>query len=115
VIAFMVRARSRLSSRSVARSGEHDGHRRATHQPALSARFAITVALGLRFSRVVLMGSVIIIPARRAMYAAHDLRSMQSSPLRLRWRQRSRLALAPRLHVAVGPLVITIGPYLLAS
>ncbi|HLB53872.1 MAG TPA: metal ABC transporter permease [Gemmatimonadales bacterium] len=71
--------------------------------------FAVTVALGLRFLGVLLMGSLIIIPAATAKHLARSLRSMQLIAVAI-----ATLATlvgtmaAPALHAEPGPLTITI-------
>jgi ABC-type Mn2+/Zn2+ transport system permease subunit len=71
--------------------------------------FAVTVALGLRFLGVLLMGSLIIIPAVTATYLARSLRAMQRMSVTIA--VASTLAgslLAPQLHVEQGPLIIVV-------
>ena len=71
--------------------------------------FALTIALGLRFLGVLLMGSLIIIPAVTATFLAHNLRALQLTSVALA--VASALAgslMAPRLHVERGPLIIMV-------
>ncbi|MFI5309699.1 MAG: metal ABC transporter permease [Gemmatimonadales bacterium] len=71
--------------------------------------FALTVALGLRFLGVLLMGSLIIIPAVTATYLARSLRALQLTSVALAI--ASTLAgslLAPRLLVEEGALFIVV-------
>ncbi len=71
--------------------------------------FALTVALGLRFLGVLLMGSLIIIPAVTATYLARSLRAMQLLSVAIA--VASTVAgslLAPRLHLEQGPLIIVV-------
>ncbi|HET9594566.1 MAG TPA: metal ABC transporter permease [Anaeromyxobacteraceae bacterium] len=71
--------------------------------------FAVTVGLGLRYLGVLLMGSLIIIPAATAKLLARSLTTMLSvavavavvSTLAGEW-------VAARLHSATGPVIITI-------
>ena len=77
--------------------------------------FALTVALGLRFLGVLLMGSLIIIPAVTATLLARNLRTLQL--MSVAFSVTSALAgalLAPRLHVEQGPLVIVVAASLFA-
>jgi ABC-type Mn2+/Zn2+ transport system permease subunit len=71
--------------------------------------FALTVALGLRYLGVLLMGSLIIIPATTAMYLARDVRGMQV--IAISSAVASTLvgsALASRLNVPTGPVIIVV-------
>lgn len=71
--------------------------------------FALTVALGLRYLGVLLMGSLIIIPATTARYVARSLRGMLT--LAVVFSVGSTLAgalAAPLVRVPSGPLTITI-------
>jgi ABC-type Mn2+/Zn2+ transport system permease subunit len=71
--------------------------------------FALTVALGLRYLGVLLMGSLIIIPASTAMYLGRSMRSMQSISVVLSVAATiAGTLLAPGLHLQPGPLVIVI-------
>jgi ABC-type Mn2+/Zn2+ transport system permease subunit len=78
--------------------------------------FAVTVALGLRFLGVLLMGSLIIIPPATAKHLAKSLRSMQLIAVALALLATLLGALAaPALHVEPGPLTITIAAGLFAG
>jgi ABC-type Mn2+/Zn2+ transport system permease subunit len=71
--------------------------------------FALTVALGLRYLGVLLMGSLIIIPAVTATYLARSLRALQLTSVALA--VASTLAgslLAPLMRVEQGPLIIVV-------
>jgi ABC-type Mn2+/Zn2+ transport system permease subunit len=114
VIAYLVRARSRLVialvSPDLARTTGID-------VPGINLRFllafALTVALGLRFLGVLLMGSLIIIPAVTATYLARSLGAMQAMSVAIA--VASTLAgslIAPRLHVEQGPLIIVVAALL---
>jgi len=71
--------------------------------------FAVTVALGLRFLGVLLMGSLIIIPAATAKHVAGSLRSMQACSIGVAVLATLMGALAaPTLGVDPGPLTITV-------
>jgi ABC-type Mn2+/Zn2+ transport system permease subunit len=71
--------------------------------------FAVTVALGLRYLGVLLMGSLIIIPAATAKQLARSLRQMQllSVAIAVAATLIGSLA-APALHVETGPLIIAV-------
>jgi ABC-type Mn2+/Zn2+ transport system permease subunit len=110
VITFMIRARSRLVVRLV--SPDLVGTL-GVSVPRLDLlyllAFALTVALGLRFLGVLLMGSLIIIPATTAMYLARSLRSMQV--IAVACAVGSTLVgtvVADRLGVPSGPTVIVV-------
>ena len=69
--------------------------------------FALTVALGLRYLGVLLMGSLIIIPATTARYLARSLGGMIGLSVALAVASTLLGTLgAQRLHVAPGPLII---------
>jgi ABC-type Mn2+/Zn2+ transport system permease subunit len=110
VIGFVMRAQSRLVitlvSPDLARTAGVDVGR--TNLSFLLA-FAVTVALGLRYLGVLLMGSLIIIPAATAKYLARGLREMQVLAVAsaLLATLVGSLA-APRLHVETGPLIIAV-------
>lgn len=71
--------------------------------------FAMTVALGLRFLGVLLMGSLIIIPAATAKHLAASLRSMKLYAVAIAMAATLLgVVLAPTLRLAAGPLTITI-------
>jgi len=110
VIAFMIRARSRLVIRLV--SPDLVGTL-GVNVPRLDLlyllAFALTVALGLRYLGVLLMGSLIIIPATTAMYLARNLRSMQI--IAVTSAVGSTLIgtiVSSRLGTSSGPLVIVV-------
>jgi zinc transport system permease protein len=71
--------------------------------------FAVTVALGLRYLGVLLMGSLIIIPAATAKHLAYDIRSMFLIAVGVS--VGSTLVgsgLAAALHRPTGPLIIAV-------
>ncbi len=110
VIVFMVRARSRLVIRLV--SPDLVGTL-GVNVPRLDLvfllAFALTVALGLRYLGVLLMGSLIIIPATTGMYLGRSLRSMQLIAVTSAVGSTfAGTALAARLGVARGPMIIVI-------
>ena len=71
--------------------------------------FAVTVALGLRYLGVLLMGSLIIIPAATAKHLAGSLNAMLAISVALAVLATVLGALgAPLLHLEGGPLTITI-------
>lgn len=110
VIVFMIRARSRLIVRLV--SPDLVGTL-GVSVPKLDLlyllAFGLTVALGLRFLGVLLMGSLIIIPATTAMHVARSLRSMQI--VAVASAVGSTLlgtVIANRTGVSTGPIIIVI-------
>jgi zinc transport system permease protein len=110
VIAFMVRARSRLVIRLV--SPDLIGTL-GVSVPRLDLlyllAFALTVALGLRYLGVLLMGSLIIIPATTAMYLARDLRSMQIIAVVIAvGATLTGTIIGSRTSIQSGPLVIIV-------
>ena len=71
--------------------------------------FAITVALGLRYLGVLLMGSLVIIPAAAAKHLARSLRAMQLIAVAIATvATLAGYLAAPRLHLETGPSIITI-------
>jgi zinc transport system permease protein len=108
VIVFVIAARSRLVIRLVSADlARTTGIRVARLDLAFLLAFAVTVALGLRFLGVLLMGSLIIVPAATAMRLARTLGRLQA--VAVATAVGATLAgsvLAPRLHVAAGPLTI---------
>jgi ABC-type Mn2+/Zn2+ transport system permease subunit len=71
--------------------------------------FALTVALGLRYLGVLLMGSLIIIPAATAKHLARSLRGMQTVSVAIAVGATVAGSLAaPVLHLDSAPLIITI-------
>jgi ABC-type Mn2+/Zn2+ transport system permease subunit len=71
--------------------------------------FALAVALGLRYLGVLLMGSLIIIPATTAKHLARSLRGMQTASVAIAVAATIAGSLAaPALGLESGPLVITI-------
>src|ERR1043166_6941141 len=110
VIVFMIRARSRLVIRLVSSDLVHT---LGVNVPRLDLlylmAFALTVALGLRYLGVLLMGSLIIIPATTGMHLGRSLRSMQLIAVTSAIGSTVLgTTLAPRLGVAAGPLIIVI-------
>jgi ABC-type Mn2+/Zn2+ transport system permease subunit len=110
VIVFMVRARSRLVIRLVSPDlAGALGVNVARLDLLYLLAFALTVALGLRYLGVLLMGSLVIIPATTAMYLARDLRAMQV--IAVTSAVSSTLigsAVASRMNVPTGPVIIVI-------
>ncbi len=71
--------------------------------------FALTVALGLRYLGVLLMGSLIIIPAATAKHLARSLRQMLMISVAIAVLTTvAGIVIAPMLGVDSGPLIITI-------
>jgi ABC-type Mn2+/Zn2+ transport system permease subunit len=110
VIVFVMRARSRLVvalvSPDLARTC---GIGVARLDLLFLLAFGLTVALGLRYLGVLLMGSLVIIPAATAMHVARGLGSMQAFAVAIAVGSTiGGAVLAPRVHLAMGPVVITI-------
>jgi ABC-type Mn2+/Zn2+ transport system permease subunit len=110
VIVFMVRARSRLVIRLV--SPDLVGTL-GVNVPRLDLlfllAFSLTVALGLRYLGVLLMGSLIIIPATTGMYLGRSLRSMQIVAVASAMGSTfAGTALSAQLGLASGPMIIVI-------
>ena len=110
VIAFMVRARSRLIIRLVSPDLVST---LGVSVPRLDLlyllAFALTIALGLRYLGVLLMGSLIIIPATTAMYLARNLRSMQIIAVVIAVSSTLMgTAIASRVGAPRGPVVIVV-------
>ncbi len=110
VIAFMLRARSRLVlslvSADLARTAGVDV---ARVDLLFLMAFALTVALGLRYLGVLLMGSLIIIPAATARQLARSLGGMQliSVSIAVGATLAGSLA-APALGLETGPVIIVV-------
>ncbi len=117
VIAFMLRARSRLvialvSPDLVATLGVNVARLELLYLLA----FALTVGLGLRFLGVLLMGSLIIIPATTAMYLSRDLRTMQLvSVASAVTAMVVGTLIAQRLGMRSGPMVILVASLMFAA
>jgi ABC-type Mn2+/Zn2+ transport system permease subunit len=110
VVAFLLGQRSRLVIRLVsADMARTAGIEVARLDLLYLLAFAATVALGLRFLGVLLMGSLIIIPAATAKHLAHDLRSMFA--ISVATAVLSTVAgtvLAERVGRPTGPVIIAI-------
>jgi ABC-type Mn2+/Zn2+ transport system permease subunit len=110
VIGFVLRARSRLViglvSPDLARTAGVDVSRLNL---CFLLAFALTVALGLRFLGVLLMGSLVIIPAATAKHLARSAREMAvlSVVIAVFSTLAGSLA-APLLRLPAGPLTITV-------
>ena len=71
--------------------------------------FSITVALGLRYLGVLLMGSLIIIPAATAKHLATDLNSMLVIAVAMAvFSTLAGTSLAHAIHRETGPVIIAI-------
>jgi zinc transport system permease protein len=110
VTVFMLRAQSRLV---IALVSEDLAITAGIDVPRLNLlfllAFSLTVALGLRYLGVLLMGSLIIIPAATAKHLARSLRSMRAVAVVVAMSSTLIGALAaPRLGLETGPLIITI-------
>jgi len=109
VIAFILQARSRLVltlvSPDLARTA---GVAVGRLNLIFLLAFALTVALGLRYLGVLLMGSLIIIPAATAKHLARSLSAMQALAVAIAMVSTLVGSLAaPVLHREAGPLIIT--------
>jgi ABC-type Mn2+/Zn2+ transport system permease subunit len=110
VVGFVLRARSRLvialMSPDLARTA---GINVSALNLQFLLAFALTVALGLRYLGVLLMGSLMIIPAATAKHLARSLHGMLALAVIL---AVAATALgtwgAPLLHVDSGPLTVTV-------
>jgi ABC-type Mn2+/Zn2+ transport system permease subunit len=110
VVTFILTQRSRLVlalvSVDVARTS---GVRVALLDLMYLLAFALTVALGLRYLGVLLMGSLVIIPAATAKHLARSLDGMFAIAVGVA--VASTLAgelLAPELHRPTGPVIVAI-------
>ncbi len=110
VVAFVLTQRSRLVitlvSADIARTS---GIRVARLDLMYLLAFALTVALGLRYLGVLLMGSLVIIPAATAKLLARSLDGMFGIAVAVA--VASTIAgelLASYLHRATGPVIISI-------
>jgi zinc transport system permease protein len=110
VVAFVLTQRSRLVislvSRDIARTS---GIRVARLELTYLLAFALTVALGLRYLGVLLMGSLVIIPAATAKHLARSLDGMLV--ISVMAAVVSTLAgevLASVVHRPTGPVIISI-------
>jgi zinc transport system permease protein len=108
VVAFILTQRSRLVvalvSADIARTS---GINVALLDLLYLLAFALTVALGLRYLGVLLMGSLVIIPSATAKHLARSLNGMFAIAVGVA--VASTLVgelLAPRLHRATGPMII---------
>jgi ABC-type Mn2+/Zn2+ transport system permease subunit len=110
VVAFVVSQRHRLIvalvSADMARTAGIDPRRLDL---LFLLAFSITVALGLRYLGVLLMGSLIIIPAATAKHLARGLTSMLAlaAALAVGATVGGELA-AARLHRPTGPVIIAV-------
>jgi ABC-type Mn2+/Zn2+ transport system permease subunit len=110
VIAFILRAQSRLVITMVSEDlALTAGIDVARMNLFFLLAFSLTVSLGLRYLGVLLMGSLIIIPAATAKHLARSLRSMRyiSVVVAVSSTLIGTFA-APRLGLKSGPLIITV-------
>ncbi len=110
IVAFVVMQRNKLVvmlvSRDVARTAGIDVRRLNL---LFLETFALTIALGLRYLGVLLMGALIIIPAATAKRLAHNLTTMLAAAITIAvaatvlgtW-------LAGWLHRETGPLIVSV-------
>ena len=110
IVAFVLTQRSRLVlalvSRDIARTaGIAVGRLELLYMLA----FVLTVALGLRYLGVLLMGSLVIIPAATAKHVARNLHAMFAVAVGVAVAS-TLLAevVAPVLHRPTGPVIITL-------
>jgi len=110
VVAFVLAQRGRLVialiSNDIARTS---GIRVERLELLYLLAFAVTVALGLRYLGVLLMGSLVIIPAATAKHLARSLDGMLAISVAIS--VCSTVAgeiLASRLRLATGPVIIAI-------
>lgn len=114
VVAFVLTQKHRLVvslvSTDLARTA---GVRVARLELLFLLAFALTVALGLRYLGVLLMGSLIIIPAATAKHVARGLDGMLALSASLAIAATlAGEALATRLHRPSGPLIIVVAALL---
>jgi len=110
VVVFVLTQRNRLVlalvSADIARTS---GIRVARLELAYLLAFALTVALGLRYLGVLLMGSLIIIPAATAKYLARSLHEMFAIAVVVAVASTvTGEIVAVRIHRATGPVIIAI-------
>jgi zinc transport system permease protein len=110
VVVFVLSQRNRLVlalvSADIARTS---GIRVARLDLAYLLAFALTVALGLRYLGVLLMGSLIIIPAATAKYLARSLHGMFAIAVFVAVASTvTGEIVAVRIHRATGPVIIAI-------
>ncbi len=110
VVAFVLTQRNRLIlalvSADIARTS---GIRVARLDLLYLLAFALTVALGLRYLGVLLMGSLIIIPAATAKHLARSLRGMFAIAVAVAVAATvAGEIVAARAHRATGPVIIAI-------
>jgi len=110
VIGFVIRARSRLV---IALVSEDLARTAGINVPRINLlfliAFAATVALGLRFLGVLLMGSLAIIPAATARHLARNLGSMLLLAVAIALVSTlAGLIAAPAIGAEPGPLIISI-------
>ncbi|HVA76920.1 MAG TPA: metal ABC transporter permease [Candidatus Binataceae bacterium] len=110
VIAFMLFARDRLLISMVsAEVAATSGINVRRLNLAYLAAFALTVALGLRYLGVLLMGSLIIIPAATAKRIARNINGMLAIAVGVSVASTLLGTLiAASIHRPTGPIIITI-------
>ena len=118
VSAFVLLQRNRLVLSLVSREiAQTSGIGVARLELLYLLAFSLTVALGLRYLGVLLMGSLVIIPAATAKHLARSLGGMLG--IAVGTAVLATLAgqlLAARLHLASGPVIIVVaGSLFLAS
>jgi len=110
IVAFVLTQRSRLVlalvSRDIARTaGIAVGRLELLYMLA----FVLTVALGLRYLGVLLMGSLVIIPAATAKHVVRNLDAMFAVAVGVAVASTLLAEIvAPALHRPTGPVIITL-------
>ncbi|HEX9052002.1 MAG TPA: metal ABC transporter permease, partial [Anaeromyxobacter sp.] len=95
-----------LVSRDIARTS---GIRVARVELLYLLAFALTVALGLRYLGVLLMGSLVIIPAATAKHLARSLDGMLVIAVTVAVAATvAGEVIAAQIHRATGPVIITL-------
>lgn len=110
IVVFLVRARHRLVlalvSADLARTS---GVNVSRLDLSFLVAFVLTVALGLRYLGILLMGSLIIIPAATARHLARSLNSMLATAVLLAVAATvTGILAAPLLRFQTGPIIITV-------
>ena len=114
IMAFVLTQKHRLVVALVSADlGRTSGVRVAGLELAFLLAFALTLGLGLRYLGVLLMGSLIIIPAATAKHVARSLDGMLgTSALLAIVSTVAGEILASRLHRSSGPVIIVVAAVL---
>ena len=110
VIAFMITQRNKLVVMLVSPDVAHTAGIGVRRLNLLYLEmFALTIALGLRFLGVLLMGALIIIPAATAKRVAGNLAGMLATAVGIAvFSTVAGAWLALRLHRETGPLIVSV-------